>query len=91
MVTVEKQSIINAEWTKGYVNIMIDTLTKKAGSSVYIAKDSRQVAMKSLIGLLSGNFKQGDEVKITVIGDDEDKVNHDLKLAEDMLKGDYIF
>lgn len=88
MITVEKQVIIEADWNNRYVNTMIDTLAKRASSSVYIAKDqSRQVAMKSLIGLLSGNFKQGDEVRITAIADNEDSANRDLKLAEDLLKG----
>jgi phosphotransferase system HPr-like phosphotransfer protein len=89
MITIEKQAVISADWSNRYVNSMIDALTKKAGSSVYIAKDqSRQVAMKSLIGLLSGNFKEGDEVKITVIGENEDMVNRDMKLTERLLKGE---
>ena len=91
MFNVESRVIIGAEWNNRYVNIMIDTLSKKAGSSVYITKEdsSRQVAMKSLIGLLSGGFKTGDTVKLTVIGENEEKAKDDLKLAEDLLKGDY--
>jgi len=89
MFTVEKQAVIAIDWNNRTVNLMINTLTQKASSSVYIAKDqSRQVAMKSLIGLLSGNFKEGDEVKITVIGENEDAANRDLKLAEELLKGE---
>ncbi|MDR2531622.1 MAG: HPr family phosphocarrier protein [Oscillospiraceae bacterium] len=92
MFNAESQTTIGADWNNRYVNLMIDTLTKKASSSVYIAKDqSRQVAMKSLIGLLSGNFRQGDEVKITVIGENEDNARRDLKLAEELLKGEYHF
>jgi phosphotransferase system HPr-like phosphotransfer protein len=88
MFTVEKLVTIAVDWNNRFVNSMIDTLSRNASSSVYIAKDqSRQVAMKSLIGLLSGNFKEGDEVKITAIADNEDTANHDLKLAEDLLKG----
>ncbi|MCL2697466.1 MAG: HPr family phosphocarrier protein [Oscillospiraceae bacterium] len=88
MFTVEKQVKIAVDWNNRFVNVMIDTLSKRASSSVYIAKDqSRQIAMKSLIGLLSGNFKEGDEVKLTVISDREDAAHRDLKLAEDLLKG----
>jgi phosphotransferase system HPr-like phosphotransfer protein len=88
MFTVEKQVKIAVDWNNRFVNSMIDTLSREANSSLYIAKDqSRQVAMKSLIGLLSGNFKEGDEVKITAISDNENTANYDLKLAEDLLKG----
>ncbi|MDR2558711.1 MAG: HPr family phosphocarrier protein [Oscillospiraceae bacterium] len=89
MFTVEKKVKISVDWNNRFVNSMIDTLSKKATSSVYIAKDqSRQVAMKSLIGLLSGNFKEGDKVKLTAISDNEDTAQRDLKLAEELLKGE---
>jgi len=92
MHNIESQVVIGADWNNRYVNVMIDTLSKKATSSVYITKadSTRQVAMKSLIGLLSGGFKTGDEVKLTVIGEHEGNVRNDLKLAEDLLKGDYF-
>lgn len=89
MVTVEKQMTVGVDFNNRNVNTIIDTLSKDASSSVYISKDnSRQVAMKSLIGLLSGGFKAGDEVRLTVIGDHEDIVKRDLELAEELLKGE---
>ncbi|MCL2020355.1 MAG: HPr family phosphocarrier protein [Oscillospiraceae bacterium] len=89
MFTVEKHSVIAVDWSSRYVNSMIEILTAKADSNIYIAKEkSRQVAMKSLIGLLSGNFKEGDEVKITVIGDNEERANRDMLIAEGMLRGE---
>ncbi|MCL2109353.1 MAG: HPr family phosphocarrier protein [Oscillospiraceae bacterium] len=90
MVNIEKTVKITAEIDKRFISMMVDTLSKKAASSIYITKDnSRQIAMKSVIGLLSGGFKAGDEVKLTAIGDGEDVVNRDLKLVEEMLKGEY--
>jgi phosphotransferase system HPr-like phosphotransfer protein len=91
MFNFESNVVIGAEWNNRYVNTMIDTLSKKAASSVYITKtdSTRQVAMKSLIGLLSGGFKTGDTVKLTVIGEQEEKAKNDLKLAEQLLKGDF--
>ena len=89
MLTVENQITITAEFDNRYINQMVDTLAKKTSSSIYIAKDSsRQVAMKSLIGLLSGGFKKGDEVKLTVISEDEHIANRDLKLVEGLLNGE---
>ena len=89
MKTVESEVVIGAIWSNRFINQMVDKLSKKASSSLYIAKEnSRQVAMKSVIGLLSGNFKEGDTVKITVIGEDESVLNNDLKLAEELLGGE---
>jgi phosphotransferase system HPr-like phosphotransfer protein len=92
MHNIEKQVIIEAQWNNRYVNSMIDTLTKRTSSSIYITKadSTRQVAMKSLIGLLSGGFQTGDAVRISVIGENEQSVEDDLKLAEELLKGDFI-
>jgi|GEM_PF-1581108 len=91
MITIESNAVIGVRFNNQNINILVDTLSKKASSSVYITKEgsSRQVAMKSVIGLLSGNFKEGDSVKITVIGDNSDNINQDLKLVEELLKGDY--
>ena len=91
MITLESKAIINTEWDNRYINQLVDILAKRTASSLYIAtKDSsRQVAMKSLIGLLSGGFKTGDEVKIVVIGDNENNVNNDMKIAEQLLLGKY--
>lgn len=90
MFTIENQVIISTEWNNRFVNQLVDTLQRSASSSIYIATgdNSRKIAMKSLIGLLSGGFKKGDEVKIIVIGDNEHNVSRDLKLVEDMLKGE---
>jgi len=90
MITSENNVTIGSSFSSRYVTIMVDTISKKAQSSIYITKegDSRQVAMKSFIGLLSGNFKGGDTVKVTAIGDNEEQVGKDLKLAEELLKGE---
>jgi len=89
MKTVESQVVIGAIWSNRYINEMVDKLSKKASSSLYITKDdSRQIAMKSVIGLLSGNFKEGETVKITVIGENEATVNNDLAFAKALLKGE---
>ena len=90
MLTVENTITITAEFDNRYINQMVDTLSKKTSSSIYITKDSsRQIAMKSMIGLLSGGFKQGDEVKLTVIGDNENNVNRDMKIAAELLTGEH--
>ena len=89
MITLERESVISTTWTHRFINEMVDTLSKKTSSSLYITKgDSRQIAMKSVIGLLSGNFKEGDEVKIIVIGDNDTAVSNDLQIAENLLKGE---
>ena len=89
MISLEKEAIINSAWSHRFINEMVDTLSKKTSSSLYITKgDSRQIAMKSVIGLLSGDFKEGDTVKIIVIGEDENVVNNDLIFAEELLKGE---
>ena len=88
-MTGEKATVIKAGWSNRFINEMVDVLAKKTSTSIYITKDdSRQIAMKSVIGLLSGNFKDGDTVKIIVIGDNETTVNHDLQLAEKLLNGE---
>jgi len=92
MKTIEKNVTIGAKWSNRDINQLVDTLSKKTTSSLYITKDqSRQIAMKSVIGLLSGNFREGDVVKISAMGEDEGKIAKDLKIAEEILLGDYNF
>jgi len=90
MFSAESLVVIGTEWNNRTVNAMIDALTKKTVSSIYITKEdsTRQVAMKSLIGLLSGGFKKGDTVKLVVIGENKDTVKRDLELAEELLEGE---
>ena len=41
------------------------------GSSVYFAANDRTVSGKSIIGVLSLGFNKGNEVKVSVVNDDQ--------------------
>ncbi len=88
----EIETVISSYWSHRFINNMVDTLSKKVNSDLYIttpsAHESRRVALKSVVGVLSGNFKSGDTVKIQAWGNNLDLIDNDLKLTLELLSSD---
>lgn len=48
-------------------------LTSKFSSSVYLEQENKRVNAKSIIGVLSMNLNDGDEIFVLTSGDDENR------------------
>lgn len=48
-------------------------LTSKFSSSVYLEQENKRINAKSIIGVLSMNLNDGDEIFVLTSGEDEDR------------------
>ena len=55
-------------------------------SRVYLSNRDRTVSAKSIIGLLSLGINKGDRVQISVLNDDTDTGNEELKKIVDYMR-----